>query len=252
MARFVRRSRGRTPSRKFGRRKSGRRIVRRRFSRGLKRGRRSAKNYARVVETDEFATQSYALGAQRVVGLSTVAFPRAAAVAIQYKWYRLAKIDWEYRPKYNVFQEATASTATPSIPYLWTLRAKEMPVASFDPLVGTGVLNNYQECGAVMRKFNRKITLRYKPNTLERTTIQSQAVPDNTHNVFSPVYNKWFPTQDPNNASTDVDNIPSVIYYGHYDYVDQDTVSAVQPAFDVFLRCTWEFKEPQLPNLSGS
>lgn len=204
-------------------------------------------NFARVVEVDEQASQTYGTGTQRWVALSAAAFPRTAAVAVNYRWYRLAKMEWEYRPKYNVFQESTTSTAAPSIPFIWTLRAKEMPDPPVDPLVGTGALQNLQECSAVMRRFNRRITLRYKPNTLISSETASQATLGPTQS-YTPVWNRWYPTQQPNNTPGALPLITPVIYYGHYDYVDQDTKSPAAPLFDLFLRCTWEFKEPMLSN----
>lgn len=203
------------------------------------------------MEVDTAPSLAYGTGALRTIDLSTDLFPRASSVALNYKWFRLAKVEYEYRPKYNVFQEGS-SAAGPSIPWLWTSRAREAPATAVDPMLGTSALPVFEEVGAVMRRFNRKITIRYKPNTLSATTYAANLRPPlQSQTTFSPVYNKWFPTQDPSNMtnSADINNIPLVTYYGHYDYVDQENKGTPAAVFELVRRCTWEFREPQVANI---
>lgn len=236
--------------RRIGRR---RRFPRRRFF-AKKRFSRKAKNFATVVEAFEEIAQPYSVGSQRTVNLSQGAFPRSTAVALSYKWFRLAKLEWIYKPKYNMFTEAQTGAVNPSIPYLWTSRAKEMPDSTLDPLSGTVSVTNYQEVGAVQHKFNRQVVLRYKPNSLQTNTFSTAISSDTgTGQAFSPVWNRWFPVQQPQNTTPlGGPNIPLVTYYGHYDFVEQDSKSSNAPVFDIVVRATWQFKEPQLPNTTPS
>lgn len=231
---------------KRGARRFGRRVVRRG---GFKTRRLIAKtrNAATVTEQVQEKGQPYNVGTIRGFSLNPTVFERASAVALNYRFYRLKKVTYIYIPKYNIFPSGLVDS--PSMPQLWTLRAKYAPATGVDPLEGTGALPFLEDCGARSRMFSKKLTVSYTPNLFVPLLVD----PTNPSAPITskPAYNTWVPTQLPNSPGSSAnDNIPQVVYFGHYDYVQQDLTATAPDTFDLEIRLTWEFKDPMVPNLS--
>lgn len=244
------------------RRRLGRRSFKGRRSGGGLRG-----NHATVTENFE---QLYDLntGYLQTFSLNSTDWPRAAQSSQQFKYFRLKHMSVTYLAPFNDFQ-ANATLTNPQLPTFYWLRAKEAPnaAAGLDPLQGTtGVLGNLQEVGAVKSVWTRQKRVSYKPNLQSATMIsalntqtsagsaldpEGTAVADLTTILPTPVWNKWLPTQQPNVAApSDSLGIPKAWYYGHYFYVDAPAAGLAGSNFiRAIVRCTWEFKEPQLPNI---
>lgn len=244
-----------------------RRVVGRRSFKGRRGGGGGLRgNYATITENFE---QNLPLntGVLQTFSLNTNDWPRAAAATGQYKYYRLKHLAVTYFAPFNDYT-ANATLTNPQTPTFYWLRAKEAPAQSLDPLQGTtGVLLNLQQVGAVKSVWTRKKVISYKPNL--QSPMMVSALPSlvgagtslaptdpqgasATTSVVLPtaVWNKWLPTQDPLNTSNDVFDIPRIWYYGHYVYIDAPAAGLSPPTpVRAVVRATWEFKEPQIPNI---
>jgi len=186
-------------------------------------------------------------------------FMRALAVASQYKFYRCSRVEYEYIPSYNTFQDGSGTT----VPYLYHVMnrtGETLPNAPYD--------NAYlQRMGAMPIKLTKAIAKSYKPNTLCGTASTHDIVAGtnptgipggNIRWTFTPKYDEWqsteFLQETPEQGSaggvtmTQVGYAPST-YYGHYAYIKQDRDAVAEdPVCDLIVKVHWEFKDPRSLN----
>lgn len=187
---------------------------------------------------------------------ASVRFQRATILASQYKFYRCSKVEYEYLPSYNTFQDGQGTT----VPYLFQVmnrNGEELPAAPYDNAM-------FQRMGATPLKLTKKLMKSYKPNTLVGTAAthdiraggsQSNATINWT---FTPQYDTWQSTEvleldDQGNSGggTPLNSagLAPATYYGHWFYVKQDLDrTAEDPVCDVLVKVHWEFKGPRSLN----
>nr|WAE42328.1 MAG: capsid protein [Cressdnaviricota sp.] len=186
-------------------------------------------------------------------------FMRALTVASQYKFYRCSRVEYEYIPSYNTFQDGSGTT----VPYLYHVMnrtGEELPAPPYDNAF-------LQRMGAMPIKLTKQITKSYKPNTLMGTCSTHDLVAGtnptgnpggNIRWTFTPKYDEWQSTEflglTPQQASaggntmTQVGFAPST-YYGHYAYIKQDRdATGEDPVCDLIVKVCWEFKDPRSLN----
>lgn len=182
-------------------------------------------------------------------------FQRALVLASQYKLYRATKVEYEYLPTYNTFQEGTGN----SVPYLWIA----MNRSGENPPPTASVDRQYLErMGAMPIKLTKPCKKIYKPNTLMGTMSSHTIIPKegNTGQIlgnwsFTPKYDEWFSTEILKQAYDGARYVPlsSVnemsasppLYYGHYFYIQQDESVTEARVCDLVVKVHWEFKEPR-------
>jgi len=231
---------------------------------------------ARIVETVEFADNFPLLAYQNVFSLAS--FPRAATLAMNFQFYKAAKVTWSYEPLYNTFQEATPAVGTVvSKPYIYTIMNR------VQNLRAGATLENIQACGAKPQALISKKSITYKPNWCSPGLMavqpgSSPIAPINamlqqglkcqygwlasagTANfingpngagvgeatVSSNQTNQMYITPDPNatvwsqNTSVATNN---VLYNGHVTYIDQASPGSSQtPICRLTATVEWHFK----------
>lgn len=147
----------------FARRRRGRK-AHRRARKNHRRGRRSPAvatagrgQMARIVETLELNDLTPNVTYDSTFTLAQ--FPRAATVAMNFQFYKAAKVTWNYEPLYNTFQEnQIGGVSSVSKPYIYMLMNRIQ-----NSNMGT-TLPNIQACGAKPQAMTAKKTLTYKPN----------------------------------------------------------------------------------------
>jgi len=190
---------------------------------------------------------------------SSQRFMRAIILASQYKFYRCSKVEYEWLPAYNTFQDGNGT----SVPYLYCVmnrNGEELPVGPYDNAM-------LQRMGSSPIKMTKAITKAYKPNTLVGTASQHDIVPatnptgipgGNIKWTFTPKYDEWQSTEflqaTPEQASAGGNTMASAgfgpaTYYGHWFYIkqDADAVPSAEVA-DLLVKVHWEFKEPRSLN----
>lgn len=185
----------------------------------------------------------------------TTRFQRATVLASQYKLYRCTKVEYEYLPLFNTYQEGSGA----SVPYLYysmNRNGEQFPT--------TGVTRaTLERQGATPQKLSKKFTLAYKPNTLAGTASNHRLVLGTANPTggviswtFTPKYDEWFTTEilqttpavnNPGGPTITQAGFAPPEYYGHWFVVQQDGAEAV-PICDVIVKVHWEFKEPRIPS----
>lgn len=213
------------------------------------------KNYAMITESyeigDVVANASYS------AVITIAAFQRAVAMARLFKFYRLAKVVFDYNPDANTYQAGGSTTET--IPFMYYNMNRD---GAFN---ADQSLDQLKAAGARPIKFTKKIVIAYKPNLVQLNQI---ILTPNTNNYYNgnntPVYDKWISTVGLQNAAGGnkgtVDNPPSIAgpsilpsvvnvvpYQGHNFYFEQSvTPSEAGSVGFATVTCMWEFKEPVL------
>jgi len=209
--------------------------------------------------------ESYDLDANNPVNMTfcLAQFPRANRLAAQFKFYRAAYVEYRIEPTYNVFAE-TASTTTPSIPYLYKLMNRTQDNAAKS-------IAEIQATGAKGHKLTGIHRISYKPNWCTGgLQIYTLAAPPNSGlqsaytQGLSPKYG-WLAC--PDTVVSSASATPSIIQTSSA-WVTSSSVqmSAIQPALTLYngvtvicdqeyvggtqavarVTCTvhWEFKDP--------
>nr|QTE03470.1 MAG: putative capsid protein [Dendrocopos leucotos CRESS-DNA-virus sp.] len=217
-----------------------RRTFKKRGRRAFKTFRRRSGNIATVTETVEVDRDittvnnvnynAFAL-LTGVTGDTTPTFPRAAAVAPQYKWFRAARAEWTYETPWNTYQAAPTATQVPQIFLKMVRDDNQLPGSD---------LVTVESLGVKPRPFARgNIRFSYKPNTLVGVTNYAQGGTGNY--TGRPQFNAWLPTSNSNNATQP----QTILYYGHLDYIDAPEFPTTGPsAIKITCRVTWQFKGP--------
>lgn len=114
---------------------------------------------ASVTESFEFAPIQVNQIAQCVFQLSQ--FPRAGTVAACYKWYKPVSVTWEFTPYFTVYQSGS-SLAQATCPTFYSYMNRTQDGAQ--PASIQDQLSYVLSTGAKPRMFNKKITMKYRPN----------------------------------------------------------------------------------------
>lgn len=187
-------------------------------------------------------------------------FQRALTVASQYKFYRCSRVEYEYLPSYNTFQDGSGTT----VPYLYHVMnrsGEQLPAGAID--------NAYlQRMGATPMKLTKSIKKSYKPNTLVGTASTHSVVAGTNPTgipggdirwTFTPKYDEWQSTEflqatpngviSPGGPPLNPAGFAPATYYGHYIYIKQDKDAVAEdPVCDLLVKVHWEFKDPRSMN----
>ena len=215
----------------------------------------------RIVETfegqDTFSNKIY----QNVFSLAQ--FPRAAALAPYFQFYKAAKVTYTYEPLYNTFQEGSNF----SKPYMYTLMARNQITVPY-------TLDNLQECGARPRAFSSTLKIAYKPNWCSPGLVSTSRTPEGAAvdvvvNNGLQVQYKWLASPSIRNANTpltdqndkpliDSSGAPdanlvsnNVVYNGHYNFIDQLPVATQNLICRTTITVEWLFKGAKYPVASA-
>ena len=145
-------------------RKPRRRIARRRVRR-IPRNPRASTQMASITETIEI--QNINVNQNNFCTFSLSQFTRANQLGEYFKWYKPVSVTWILEPMFNVYQSGTSN---PAVPYLYKIMNRTQDNT---PLI----LNDFLAQGAKPIKFNKPITIRYKPNWCSPGLLSMSVVP---------------------------------------------------------------------------
>jgi len=163
---------------------------------------------------------------------------RALAHAEQYGLYRIAKVEFKHKPKYDTFSSQMVTNpgqnALTTVPVLyWKMNRFADAPPAWDP-------QDLRDMGARPHRLDDKTyTLSYKPNIL--TAIASGG--DNSGQLkITP----WLNTDDA--ARTSTFSPSDTQHYGHFLYIEADTINSETlvnvASLDVVIH--YEFKTPRV------
>jgi len=211
--------------------------------------------YAKVIESfqirDSFANQIYT----RNFNLNE--FDRARAIAVNYKWYKAAKVTWTYTPLYNTFQDSAGATVSKPQIYFSMNRTQDASAITQGSILAQG---------SRPQQFTSNKTISYVPNWCspgllvkkvntasgDLTEIVQCGVKAQTDWLVSPYESREdtiIPQQlnlaPPFSAGgfTNVVNTADLVTFnGHDDYIYQENAEA--PVYTLVCTVTWLFKQP--------
>jgi len=259
----VNRKRRAAPRRKAPRRKA----PRRKGGKGM-----GGKQFASMKET---VSVPHAINSNQLYNnfFSLNQFPRASAVAPNFKWYRAVKVEWEYLPIFNTFQEeATVGSLTGyGVPYLYMLMNRTQD--SYSPSVNAVDQQAWIESsGARPRTLSSKKVFTYKPNWCSSgllTNVVTQGTPNQIASIAPQGLKKEFgwlacpnkpilangqilpgiiqPVSDTDQLLTNSSQVAvttnNVVYNGHDIFVQQTNAAENTSVASAILTVHWEFKD---------
>jgi len=224
---------------------------------------------AKIIETVQFEDLQPNTTTQSIFTLSQ--FPRAATLAGNFAFYKAAKVTWSYEPLYNTFQDTAGAS---SAPYLYTLMNRGQTNNSVPP-----ALANIQACGARPVKLVAKTLISYKPNWCSPGLLSVLKADGTESGVVSQVIqqgvkqqyawlacsglevrtNTGIPPLAPiiQPVILGIEGIPlpapavfasatnatnSVVYNGHYNFIDQQVDANTAPVCRLTATVEWHFK----------
>lgn len=224
---------------------------------------------ARIQETVEFQD----ITADRVQGLnfSLFQFRRASTLAVNFRWYKAAKVVWTIDPIFNLFAEG--GPGSPGMPYIYNRMNRTQDGFNY-------TIANLQAMGAKPVKFNRQIKYTYKPNwcspglltyQVDQSTsnlrqiiqqgLQSQygwlnspgALPTGTADTDIQqqlMQGNVKPPPFPNLAGINGTETNSCLYNGNDIFIDQLNPQNGVTIARVTCTVHWEFKDPNFQNVT--
>ena len=251
------------------RRRPARRNLRRKPRITKKRGLGPTSQYAKIVETVEFYNMNSDVGYTHNFSLSQ--FFRATTLAKNFRFYKAAKVKWEYMPFYNTFQEGN-STGTVSKPQMYFTMNRDQNNL-WSGKTAAVQLFTIQSSGADPVPFTNNREIVYKPNwcspglnalTFSPVNATAGGSVDAVTNVISCGLKKqygWIPTPDAdvynspktyNPVDGAADNVGNqlsmgpaaqgaVLYNGHDIYIQQEREPDT-PICKLVCTVEWLFK----------
>lgn len=170
-------------------------------------------------------------------------FPRALDIADNYQKYRIQKVEYIYKPRYDTFQsqyEPGTSNVNPTVPYLFS------KVLNYPSPTAFG-LQFLQSLGAKPRRLDDKnLIVTYKPHVLQQGLVnQSAPVPGSAANSTSrAIRSPWLNTHWTD--SSGVTQMDNTYHYGHVFYIQQEVVNptGLYPVAELDVNVYFEFCKP--------
>lgn len=223
----------------------------------------SNKHYAQITETVELADIDSNTKYNEVFQLGQ--FTRALRISENFKFYRAKKVLYKYEPVYNLFSEGAGAGETIPLAYMIMNRTQENNT-------GWGKAQ-FEEQGALPRKFTSEIALEYTPNWCAPglISVKRDVATNNVSDVLQQGVQKCYnwlmtPTDslsefrqssliETNGLVTQGYNMANnpaaqVIYNGHNVFFDQITEGTVRKVCRRTVTVVWEFKGPKTRNIS--
>lgn len=211
------------------------------------------KNVARITETHEFGV--LVANTDINAGFSIANFPRATALAQNFRYFRAKRCVYRMVPYYNTYQSG-GTAVRPSYRLIMNRTGDNT----------AWTVAEYDAQGSVPKVFVKEITTKYTPNLVQSVQIQ----PNSAINVYGgnvadstfvsvgsrPIFNQWLATESfgiytniaatPNIPGTlTYNNRPNVMYWGHSVLITVPGSGAINVGV---LTCEveWEFKDPYI------
>lgn len=217
-----------------------------------------------VIETINFNRSSFESNNLQLQWFKLSQFPRAAAIAPYFKFYKAEVCIWTYEPYNNLYaQDASLGTAL-TIPYIYNVMNRTQDLK---PLIavstGSDPLSMVQTLGGRPKTFTKKVILKYKPNYLMAgQTLRDPASGLIANTVVRPAYahvacpdlaRGGAPSTETvlpiNVVDTTALNATQVFadqvsWGGHLNYVEQKRADDTEDSYSVVLTVKWHFKQP--------
>lgn len=181
--------------------------------------------------------------------LSTVTlsqFARSSTIAYYYRFYRIAKVTYEYFPEANTFQAGLPTSEM--VPRFISVMCRD---GNFNGAAAStaGVLGDLQQMGGKYRQFTKPIKISYAPNICLVTRgldVDSNVQTDT--NFVTRKKSPWLSTVPLNTSITPPSDSTQWYHYGHQWAIVCDSFASGQIAARTKVTAHFEFKLP----LAGS
>lgn len=245
-------------------RRPRRRLNRKRRSIRKSKSMNANKDRATVVEVQEYAAVPEG---GNLISHTLSQFSRALSVSKNYRFYRCTKVELEFIPYANMFPGGTAFLEL----YFQVDRTASLVNGASLPLPTKGIMMSR---GCLPQKWTSVIKKFYKPNVLRNENlIVSGTVIGGVNNVVAyaapvtstPVYNKWYETQQYNHGVDYATGNPTQVgpaldptnlqYLGAAYCIDQPLAPPAAVLGTIKMKVHWEFKQPLVtsePSTTGS
>ena len=174
-------------------------------------------------------------------------FARSQLIGQNFQEYKITKLEYQFEPLYNTFQESL-STTVPQL--LWYVDRTGTSTA--------WVKSQFEEMGVMPKKYITNMKMSFKPNTLvvsaSANTLPQQALTTDLSYNYAPAQsvqvqmNKWFSTQyDAQLQTTNPAGAYPTSWYGCKFLIDQQAGTTTQiPIGRLTVKAWISFRGPSL------
>lgn len=215
----------------------GKKIMRRRRT-NLKSKRTAGVEFASMKEVHEFAPLNVN-SAYFDYALSLARFPRAVKIAEGYKEYRIAKVEYIFKPRYDTYAttfdpQVPGTVNSPSVPHLYAMIDRNGSMRDYN------TSDQLRSAGAKPRRLDDKIVKwTYSPGVLQ----YAQDV-NNLTNQFSTVKISPWLSCDKNNNTGTTGFAPSSIDHLGIVWMADSTNTPVLLQYDLEVVAHFQFRKP--------
>jgi len=231
-----------------------------RKNRRLRRSKVSEKQHATII--DSFDARTIECNTAYQLDFDISAFPRAQEVGSEYQEYRCVKVELEFVPLYDTYQETQGATTAISLPNMYYTLDRTCQQTAFTPA-------QMKEMGCKPVKFTKNLKRSFRPNNLAvlqshtldpHQWVEGDPAPEGLGTATNKTYaqsvevvmGKWLSTQwDCNPApATLVGLLPfkPTAYYGAMFNFEQARPDTAEPIIgSCIVRTHWQFKGKALP-----
>jgi len=170
-------------------------------------------------------------------GIALKALDRAVQVARAYQYFRIKKVDLQFKPFYDTFANPDPTQPSGSVPYLYWLinKGDVLDVADF---------NGLRDAGAKPIRFDEKtINVSFKPAILMFSS-QSSATPTLNPSFNMSKVSPWLTTNDLAGTNGAVWTPSSLEHHGFTFGVQQDITGTPGFTYGVEITVHFDFKKP--------
>lgn len=196
------------------------------------------------------------------VGHQLAQYPRALAVAQNYRYYKCKKVELEFIPYANLF---APGTAFPELYFQVDRVQGVLPPAAIIPIPTKNIM---LARGVMPIKWTSNIRKSYVPSVCRIENLFQNMLGPDVQDVIgvttTPVFNKWYATQKQYSVPTPNQANPvsghyapeALRWFGAAYFIDQPIAAPGAVLGTIKMRVHWEFKEPMwtqdISDLSGT
>lgn len=176
-------------------------------------------------------------------------FPRSQAIGTNFQEYKITKLEYQFEPLFNTFQEGLAVINT--VPQLLWYVDRTGTTTAWSKA-------QFEKMGVLPKKYISNMKMTFKPNTLvvsaNSAILPQPALTTDLSFNYSPAqsvqiqFNKWFSTQyDATLVTTNPSGAYPTAWYGCKFLIDQQQGEVALPVGRLTVKAWISFRGPSLP-----
>nr|WAE42400.1 MAG: capsid protein [Cressdnaviricota sp.] len=202
-------------------------------------------NIATSTETIDLGTQTAVTDtATTAATLNTTYlanYPRSALVAANYRFYRIAKVTYDYMPEANTYQAGLPTVSM--IPRFISVMCRDGNYNGASSS-SAGTVADLQEMGGKFRQFTKPIKISYAPNVCLFLNFIDSTGGSTPGGYITRKKSPWLSTLAESTASSAPNDGINAVHFGHQVAVVCDSFVSGQIAYHLKVTAHFEYKLP--------